>query len=79
MTGEPEEPGRPHNLYEPLPGDWGARGRFSDQAYDRSEQWLASQNRGWLALAAGVAVGWAAAALADGGGHNRRVRPSENW
>jgi len=32
QTDEPETPGRPHNLWEPLPGDHGAHGRFDDRA-----------------------------------------------
>ena len=51
MTDEPENPNRPNNLEEPLPGDWGARGRFGDRAYGSSEQWWLTRNRGWLALA----------------------------
>ena len=51
MTDEPEDPNRPNNLAEPLPGDWGARGRFGDRAYGGSEQWWLTRNRGWLALA----------------------------
>jgi hypothetical protein len=35
QSDEPEEPaGRPSNLWEPLPGDWGAHGRFDDRASD---------------------------------------------
>jgi NAD(P)-dependent dehydrogenase (short-subunit alcohol dehydrogenase family) len=52
MTDEPEDPDRPHNLWEPLPGDHGARGRFSDRAYENSRQWWFTKNRGWVALAA---------------------------
>jgi len=50
MTDEPEEPGRPDNLYEPLPGDWGAHGRFDNKATERCEQWWVTKNRDWLAL-----------------------------
>lgn len=51
LTDEREEPGRPDNLYEPLPGDWGAHGRFDDKSTDHCEQWWVTKNRGWLALA----------------------------
>jgi NAD(P)-dependent dehydrogenase (short-subunit alcohol dehydrogenase family) len=51
LTDEPETPGRPDNLYDPLPGDHGARGRFDHKAADRSEQWWVTRNRGWLAAA----------------------------
>jgi NAD(P)-dependent dehydrogenase (short-subunit alcohol dehydrogenase family) len=74
MTDEPEDPGRPNNLYEPLPGDWGARGRFGDRAAGASEQWWVMEHRGWVALAAGVAVGLAAGALAGGNGRRSDAR-----
>jgi short-subunit dehydrogenase len=57
LTDEPEDPNRPHNLYEPLPGDWGARGRFNDRAANASEQWWLTKNRDWLLLAGAVGVG----------------------
>jgi NAD(P)-dependent dehydrogenase (short-subunit alcohol dehydrogenase family) len=55
MTDEPEDPGRPDNLYHPLPGDHGAHGRFDRRAHATSRQWWATRNRGWLA-AAGLAL-----------------------
>ncbi len=59
QTDEPEDPDRPDNLWEPLPGDHGARGRFDDRARDRSLQLIASLNRaplgiGALLLATGI-------------------------
>jgi short-subunit dehydrogenase len=51
MTDEPEDPNRPHNLWEPLPGDQGARGRFDHRARTSSFQWWLTKNRAWLALA----------------------------
>jgi hypothetical protein len=33
-TAEPKPVGSPDNLFEPLPGDPGAHGRFDDQAKD---------------------------------------------
>jgi NAD(P)-dependent dehydrogenase (short-subunit alcohol dehydrogenase family) len=58
LTDEPETPNRPHNLYAPLPGDWGAHGRFDRVSHESSEQWWVTRNRGWLAAAgvAGVAL-----------------------
>jgi short-subunit dehydrogenase len=32
QTSEPAKPDRPANLWEPVPGDWGAHGRFDDRA-----------------------------------------------
>jgi len=41
QTEEPSHPDRPDNLFEPVPGDHGARGPFSNQAHERSLQmWL---------------------------------------
>jgi NAD(P)-dependent dehydrogenase (short-subunit alcohol dehydrogenase family) len=52
-----EDPNRPHNLWEPLPGDPGAHGDFDDRATDRSPQLWATTHRGLLALAgAGLAA-----------------------
>ena len=43
LSGKPAAPDRPDNLYEPVAGDHGARGRFSDRARDHSSQfWLSS-------------------------------------
>jgi NAD(P)-dependent dehydrogenase (short-subunit alcohol dehydrogenase family) len=54
QTDEPEEAGRPDNLFGPLPGDRGAHGVFDDVAKTSSPQLRGEQHRGWLA--AGVAV-----------------------
>lgn len=61
QTDEPVDPDRPHNLWEPVPGDWSAHGRFDSRARPFSvELWL-RLNRGWLLTAgaglAGVALG----------------------
>ncbi len=57
MQDEPEEPGRPDNLYQPLPGDRGAHGAFDSRARDRSPYlWLAQHrfvDRG-VAVALGI-------------------------
>jgi short-subunit dehydrogenase len=55
QTGEPETPGRPHNLWEPLPGDHGAHGRFDALATDTSLHLTANINRAPL-LAAGACL-----------------------
>ena len=55
-----DAPGLPSNLYEPVPGDHGARGVFDDRAVDDSPQLWALRHRG-LAIGAGVAAGVAAA------------------
>lgn len=59
QTAVPVDPDRPDNLYEPLPGDYGARGRFSEQAHDDSAQVWANKNRSWLAFGGlGVLAWW---------------------
>jgi NAD(P)-dependent dehydrogenase (short-subunit alcohol dehydrogenase family) len=44
----------PDNLFEPVPGDHGAHGRFGNQASARAPLLWASMNRGWIAAALGV-------------------------
>jgi NAD(P)-dependent dehydrogenase (short-subunit alcohol dehydrogenase family) len=54
MTSEPAQPGKRDNLYEPLPGDFGARGRFDERSAARSPQLWFTQNRS--ALLAGLSL-----------------------
>lgn len=56
QTKEPVEPDRPNNLYDPLPGDYGARGEFDERSYDYSVQAWANRYRGWLALGLSLAA-----------------------
>jgi NADP-dependent 3-hydroxy acid dehydrogenase YdfG len=59
QTAEPVAPGRPDNLYAPLPGDYGARGAFSDRAHNFSLQTWINRNRSWLLLSGlGLATWW---------------------
>ncbi len=51
---EPVDPERPDNLFRPVPGDFGAHGRFDDRAREHSLQLRATRIRGPLVLAAGV-------------------------
>jgi NAD(P)-dependent dehydrogenase (short-subunit alcohol dehydrogenase family) len=46
----PEDRDRPHNLWEPLPGDHGAHGDFDARAKSWSAQWWTSQRRGVIAF-----------------------------
>ncbi|HYL12445.1 MAG TPA: SDR family oxidoreductase [Terriglobales bacterium] len=56
QTSEPIDPNHPDNLFEPVAGNWGAHGVFSDRASGRSEQLWADTHRFSLALAgAGLA------------------------
>lgn len=63
LTDEPADPGRPDNLFQPVPGDYAAHGRFDDRARSFSPQLWATRHRGLLALAGGAA-GIAAGLLA---------------
>ncbi len=60
QTNEPADPGRPNNLWEPLPGDHGAHGRFDSRARPFSlELWLRTHRE----LATVVSLGLAGALL----------------
>ncbi|HEX3953676.1 MAG TPA: SDR family oxidoreductase [Stellaceae bacterium] len=61
MTNEPADPDAPDNLFEPLPGDYGAHGRFDQRATDTCVQLWVSRHRTELLGAAGLALGLAAA------------------
>ena len=63
QSKEPIEPGRRNNLYEPVPGDHGAHGRFDAIARASSPQLWATLNRGWLAALGSVLIGAGAVAL----------------
>lgn len=63
---EPEEPGRPDNLFETVPGDAGAHGVFSHRAKNESPQLWANTHRGAIAIAAGVLMALGVAGLLTG-------------
>jgi len=52
QTNEPEDPNRPNNLWEPVPGDHSARGTFNDQAREKSPMlWVSTHWRlVWLMI-----------------------------
>jgi hypothetical protein len=54
-TGEDKPVGSPDNLFEPLPGDHGAHGRF-DAHSRRSTLWTSLRLRRWLVGTAAVAA-----------------------
>ena len=73
QTNEPESPGRPDNLREPVPGDYGAHGRFDDRAKNQSVQVWATEHIGWyrgvaavLVITVAAAIGGALATLCQG-------------
>lgn len=46
QTDIPEDPNRPHNLWEPLPGDHGAHGTFDAEAtYSSPQLWLSMHKK----------------------------------
>jgi len=58
QTKQPADPGRPNNLWAPVPGDHGAHGPFNERAKPRSPQLWASTHRGLVGAAiAGLAAG----------------------
>jgi NAD(P)-dependent dehydrogenase (short-subunit alcohol dehydrogenase family) len=58
QTGEPADPNRRDNLWEPLPGDHGAHGSFDQHAMPRSKELWTRMNWPWLLLgAAGILAG----------------------
>jgi NAD(P)-dependent dehydrogenase (short-subunit alcohol dehydrogenase family) len=62
-TEIPADPARPNNLWGPVPGPYGAHGRFDDRSKNFSvELWLA-KHRPWLQLAGAAAAGVALGAL----------------
>lgn len=63
QSDEPLPPDRPHNLYQPVPGDWAARGSYGKDAKDVSWQTQMNGRRGIAAVAL-AAAGAAMALLA---------------
>ena len=61
QTDEPADPDRPDNLFETVPGDWAAHGRFDDRSKTESTELTLRFNRDLLAVAgvglAGLALG----------------------
>lgn len=49
QTKEPALPGRKDNLWEPIPGDHGARGPFEKEAKDDSPIFEIDKHKGWIA------------------------------
>jgi hypothetical protein len=54
QTDEPEDPDRPHNLWNPVAGDHGAHGAFDHRA--RSWSWQLWANTHCVLLALGAAT-----------------------
>jgi NADP-dependent 3-hydroxy acid dehydrogenase YdfG len=55
LSGEPADPSAPNNLFEPVPGDHGAHGRFDHRAQTHSTAlWASMHKRSLFTAAAGV-------------------------
>ena len=63
QTEEPERPGRPDNLWQPVRGEFAAHGRFDDRSQRSSAEVWAALHRPWVAAAA-AGLGMGALALA---------------
>jgi len=65
QTEEPEDPGRPDNLWSPVDDreDFGAHGRFGDRARRRSWQVWLTEHRGAVTAGAAIAAGLGALLL----------------
>ncbi|MFY9752927.1 MAG: SDR family oxidoreductase [Candidatus Acidiferrales bacterium] len=63
QTDQPVSPDRPDNLFNPLPGDYGAHGIFDDRAHAASAQLWQTTHRAWLAAAGFGAAAFLCAAL----------------
>jgi NAD(P)-dependent dehydrogenase (short-subunit alcohol dehydrogenase family) len=57
MPDLPLDPERPANLFEPVPGDPGARGRFDACAHERSVQTWLAEHKSTLGTTAAAAAG----------------------
>lgn len=64
QTDQPEDPHRPDNLWEPVPGDHGAHGAFDRRAHPVSPQLWETTHWKWLAAGAAGVAGLALAARA---------------
>jgi len=72
-----EDPNRPNNLYEPVPGDHGAHGKFDARAHDHSLELWAETHAKLLAITGGI--GFASAAIAALLYGRKSARKSNWW
>jgi len=63
LTREPNPPDAPANLFDSVPGDYGAHGRFDARAKDASVEFAASKHRGALACGLLAIASMAVAAI----------------
>ena len=64
QTNQPEDADRQNNLWQPVPGDHGARGPFAAESWNSSpEVWMATHKKTTLGMLAGLAMGVTAAVI----------------
>lgn len=56
LTDEPLDPNAPANLFEPVPGDYGAHGRFDDRSRKGSWEMLTNRHRNAFWALSGIVV-----------------------
>ncbi len=75
VTDIPDPPGRPDNLFQPVPGDFAAHGPYDRGAWTSSPQMWLNKHRNLLGvIGVGLAAAVGAALLADG-----RSAPRDRW
>lgn len=57
QTGEAARKDRPDNLFEPVPGDFGAHGTFGEQSHERAATTWLAEHKGITALAGAAGLG----------------------
>ncbi len=62
QTGEPADPDRPNNLWNPVAGDFAAHGRFDDRSHDVSVELWVAKRKPWLMVGGALMLGAALAA-----------------
>ncbi len=75
MTDKPDDPHRPDNLMDALPGDWGAHGPYDAEAVNHSPQQWVSRHRGWVAAGLTLAAGAVLGAIAINKARPQRAKP----
>ncbi|MBA3882617.1 MAG: hypothetical protein H0X73_07850 [Chthoniobacterales bacterium] len=65
QTEEADDPNKPNDLFEPLPRDHGAHGRFDDRAFGSSPAFWAVKHRAMLGAVAGGFLAFGIAAVAN--------------
>lgn len=72
QSPQAEQPGRADNLWQPLDRDYGAHGRFDDEAHAGSLQLFLATHRGKVGLLAGASLLLGAVALMQTPGRHRQ-------